>query len=92
MSTTAETTVADTVAKQSNNATDQSAGAPKSPANYKGFVAGVFSGTAKLAGESILARVDPRKKSELKYIKLDIPSILSRSASKPPTNPSSEDH
>ncbi|KAF2231731.1 mitochondrial carrier [Viridothelium virens] len=50
MSATAETTVADSVAKQRNqDAAELPAKAQQSPANYKGFVAGVFSGTAKLA-------------------------------------------
>lgn len=54
MSATAETTIADSVAKQGNHDADQLPGnAQKSPANYQGFVAGVFSGTAKLAGMSI---------------------------------------
>ncbi|KAI9663812.1 MAG: hypothetical protein M1821_007302 [Bathelium mastoideum] len=46
MSTTAEGTIADSVAKQGNHG---AAEPQKSPANYKGFVAGIFSGTAKLA-------------------------------------------
>ena len=50
MSATAETTVADSVAKQEN----RDPGLSKGSANYKGFVAGVFSGTAKLAGMAIL--------------------------------------